>query len=67
MRPNLLLITTDQQRGDCLSCDHVTREFGPAQVLETPNLDALAERGFRFLRAYTAVPSCTRPVHPVSA
>ena len=51
-RPNLLLITTDQQRGDCLSCDG-------HPVLETPNLDALAERGFRFIHAYTSVPSCT--------
>jgi arylsulfatase len=52
VRPNLLLITTDQQRGDCLSCD-------AHPVLETPNLDALAERGARFTRAYTSVPSCT--------
>ena len=58
-RPNLILITTDQQRGDCLSCDRETREFGPSSVVETPNLDALAERGFRFNRAYSAVPSCT--------
>jgi arylsulfatase A-like enzyme len=57
--PNLLLITTDQQRGDCLGCDAETRDFGPASVLETPNLDALAERGYRFSRAYTSVPSCT--------
>jgi arylsulfatase len=52
MRPNLILITTDQQRGDCLSCDG-------HPVCETPNLDALAEQGFRFSKAYTAVPSCT--------
>jgi arylsulfatase A-like enzyme len=52
VKPNLLLITTDQQRGDCLGC-----EGHP--VLETPNLDALAERGYRFSRAYTSVPSCT--------
>ncbi len=51
-KPNLLLITTDQQRGDCLSCDG-------HPVLETPYLDELAERGARFRHAYTAVPSCT--------
>lgn len=51
-RPNLLLITTDQQRGDCLGC-----EGHP--VLQTPYLDELAERGARFTRAYSAVPSCT--------
>ena len=52
MRPNLLLITTDQQRGDCLGC-----EGHP--VLETPYLDELAEDGARFKHAYTSVPSCT--------
>ena len=51
-RPNLLLITTDQQRGDCLGCDG-------HPVLETPYLDELAEGGARFNHAYTSVPSCT--------
>ena len=51
-RPNLLLITTDQQRGDCLGCDG-----HPA--LETPYLDEMAERGAHFPHAYTSVPSCT--------
>ena len=51
-RPNLLLITTDQQRGDCLGCDG-----HPA--LETPYLDELAEQGAHFPHAYTSVPSCT--------
>lgn len=52
MRPNLLLITTDQQRGDCLGC-------AGHPALETPYLDQLAERGVRFSAAYTSVPSCT--------
>lgn len=51
-KPNLLLITTDQQRGDCLGC-----EGHP--VLETPYLDELAHRGCRFRHAYSSVPSCT--------
>lgn len=51
-RPNLILITADQYRGDCLGC-----EGHPA--LETPCLDELAEEGVRFSRAYSAVPSCT--------
>lgn len=50
-RPNLLLIMTDQQRGDCLGCDG-------HPVLETPNLDQLAAEGSRFRHAYSAVPSC---------
>ena len=54
-RPNLLLITTDQQRGDCLGCDG-----HPA--LETPYLDELAERGAHFPHAYigAVVYACTR-------
>ncbi len=51
-RPNLLFIMTDQQRGDCVGC------YGDHPVI-TPNLDRLAERGVRFRRAYSSVPSCT--------
>lgn len=51
-RPNLLLITTDQQRGDCLGC-------AGHPALETPYLDQLAEGGAYFPKAYTSVPSCT--------
>lgn len=51
-RPNILFITTDQHRGDCLGCDG-----HPA--VQTPYLDHLAAQGARFRRAYTAVPSCT--------
>jgi choline-sulfatase len=50
-RPNLLLIMTDQQRGDCLGCDG-------HPVLETPMLDELAAHGTRFRHAYSASPSC---------
>ncbi len=50
-RPNILLIMTDQQRGDCLSIeDH--------PVLLTPNMDAIGVGGVRFTRAYTTCPSC---------
>jgi arylsulfatase len=51
-RPNIVFITTDQHRGDCLGCDG-----HPA--LETPYLDQMAARGIRFSAAYTSVPSCT--------
>jgi arylsulfatase A-like enzyme len=50
-RPNILLIHTDQQRGDCLGI-----EGHP--VLETPNMDNLALNGVRFSRFYSACPSC---------
>ncbi len=51
-RPNVLLITTDQQRGD-----HVGLAGHP--VLETPNVDAFVQRGAYFPNAYTEIPSTT--------
>jgi arylsulfatase len=50
-RPNILLIMTDQQRGDCLGIDG-------HPVLQTPNLDWLARTGTRFRRGYSECPSC---------
>ncbi|MEX0885334.1 MAG: arylsulfatase [Phycisphaeraceae bacterium] len=49
--PNILLIMTDQQRGDALGADG-------HPVLQTPNLDGLANAGSRFARAYSTCPSC---------
>ncbi len=51
-RPNVLLITTDQQRFDGLGIN------GPDLPLETPVLDELAAGGVNFKRAYTTCPSC---------
>ena len=50
-RPNLILITTDQHRGDCLGADG-------HPVLQTPNLDELCTDGIRFRRGATECPSC---------
>lgn len=50
-RPNILLITTDQQRTDTLGC------YGSVQV-PSPHIDALAGRGVLFERAYTPCPVC---------
>lgn len=50
-RPNVLLITVDQMRGDCLGI------LGHPLV-ETPHLDTMAHRGVMFTNAYTAAPSC---------
>ena len=50
-RPNILLIVTDQQRGDCLGIDG-------HPVLQTPNMDEIACDGVRFRRAYAECPSC---------
>jgi len=50
-RPNILLIMTDQQRGDCLS-------IAGHPCLLTPNMDSIGGAGVRFRRAYTSCPSC---------
>lgn len=51
-RPNLLVILTDQQFADAMSCC-IGREY-----IHTPNMDSLAATGMRFTRAYTANPLC---------
>jgi len=50
-RPNVLLITTDQQRFDSLGC------CGSA-FMHTPNLDRLAAQGALVERAYCCNPVC---------
>ncbi len=44
-RPNILLITSDQQRGDCLGCE--------GRGVKTPHIDLLAEQGTRFSACIT--------------
>ncbi len=51
MRPNVLLIITDQQAGMAMSC-------AGADWLKTPNLDRIASWGTQFTRAYCANPHC---------
>lgn len=51
-RPNIIVVTTDQQRTDTLGC------YGSSFV-RTPNIDGLARQGMRFDRAYTCSPVCT--------
>ena len=52
-RPNILLIMTDQQRGDCMGLD----PHSPS-CLQTPNLDWLARTGTHFHHGYSECPSC---------
>lgn len=52
-RPNVVLIMTDQQRGDCVGLDPNAPE-----VLQTPNLDWLGNSGAFFGRGYSECPSC---------
>lgn len=51
MRPNILLISVDQMRKDCIGA------LGHP-IIETPNLDNMKREGAAFRNAYTAVPSC---------
>lgn len=50
-RPNILLITSDQQHWTTLGC------INPE--IHTPHLDRLASEGTRFTRAYCPNPTCT--------
>jgi arylsulfatase A-like enzyme len=50
-RPNILLITADQHRGDCLGC-------AGHPCVRTPHLDRLAYAGVRFANAYSDCPIC---------
>ena len=50
-RPNIVLITVDQMRRDCMG-------ISGHPVVETPNLDMMKKNGYQFTRAYSAVPSC---------
>jgi arylsulfatase A-like enzyme len=50
-QPNILLIMTDQHRGDCLGIDG-------HPVLQTPYLDNIGASGARFERAYSECPVC---------
>ncbi len=49
--PHIFLIMTDQQRGDCLGKEN--------PIIQTPNLDALADDGVWYSNGYSSVPSCT--------
>lgn len=51
-RPNILVVCTDQQRTDTLSC------YG-ARHIDTPGFDRIAEEGTRFTRAYAPSAVCT--------
>lgn len=48
---NVLLVTLDQFRGDCLSC-------AGHPVVRTPHLDDLARQGVRFARHYSQAAPC---------
>ena len=51
-RPNIILFTTDQHRGDHMS-------IAGHPVVETPNVDGFIQNGAYFPNAYTEIPSTT--------
>lgn len=50
MKPNIILITSDQHRGDCFGFD--------ARNVKTPHIDSMAARGTRFSACTTPNPVC---------
>lgn len=50
-KPNIILLMTDQLRGDCLG-------YAGHPDVKTPYLDTMASKGIVFDRAYTSCPSC---------
>ena len=51
-RPNVVVIMTDDQRWDCMSC-----EGHP--FLKTPNMDRIAEEGARFANMFVTTSLCS--------
>ena len=52
VRPNLLVLLTDDQRSDTLGC------YEPDRPLPTPNIDRLAADGIRFTQGFVTTPIC---------
>lgn len=50
MKPNILLLMTDQQRWDAMGCS--------GDWLQTPNLDRIASEGVQFTNCVTTSPVC---------
>lgn len=51
-KPNIVLIHSDQHRYDCLGCTG-------NPIIQTPNLDRLADQGALFRHAFTPSPICS--------
>ena len=52
-RPNVVVLMSDQQRLDTVSC------YGLNDICKTPHIDALAARGVRFDTAFTPTAICS--------
>jgi len=51
-RPNILFVMVDEMRWDAMGCEK-------HPVVDTPNLDRLANQGVRFASSYTVSPVCS--------
>ncbi|MBN2712726.1 MAG: sulfatase-like hydrolase/transferase, partial [Planctomycetes bacterium] len=51
-KPNMILITADQWRGDCIG------GFGSRHPVMTPHVTQLAMEGTRYAQAYADCPIC---------
>jgi arylsulfatase A-like enzyme len=51
-KPHIILIMTDQHRGDTLGC------MGN-KIIKTPNIDSIASDGVCFRNGFSSTPSCT--------
>ncbi|MEM5503110.1 sulfatase-like hydrolase/transferase [Ahrensia kielensis] len=49
-KPNVILISTDQQRGDCIGSE--------SRGVKTPNIDRIGNNGVRFTKCITPHPMC---------
>ena len=60
-KPNILWIVTDDQRADALECYNLAtrgERNSPLGYVESPNINALADEGVLFTRAYCNSPAC---------
>ncbi|TWU42154.1 sulfatase family protein [Novipirellula artificiosorum] len=64
-RPNVLLVVTDEHNFRTLGCyrEQLSADqaemWGPGSIVETPNIDRIADEGVLFTRAYATAPVCT--------
>lgn len=49
--PNIIVIVTDDQRWDMLGC-------AGNRIIQTPNMDSIANKGVRFTHAFATTPIC---------
>ena len=64
-KPNVLIVITDEHNFRTLGCyrQQMSKEqaemWGPGTVVQTPNIDRLADEGVICTRAYATAPVCT--------